>query len=139
MLNEKFELTDKDFEEADMDKGFVGALYKSENFRLTVSYQGSYNKDHHNKRFIRSCITFMLRPTSREMRDRYTSIGCCSGVSPYDEARLMPMDDCPKLGPINSGNYKIYDEIFTFANTVLDEILPEYFPKDAQYVNSWEY
>ena len=139
MINEKFELIDKDFEEADLELGSVGALYRSENFQLTVSYQGSYNKDLRNKKFIRSGIAFMLRPTSREAHDRYTSIGYYTGLSPYDEGRLMPMDDCPNLSALNSNNYKIYDEIFTFANTVLEEILPEYFPKDAQYVSYSEY
>ena len=134
MLNEKFKLIEKDFKEADSDNGSVGALYRSENFRLTVSYHGPYNKDLKNKRFIRARITFMLRPTSPEMMKKYTSIGYSSDATPYGEGRLMPMDDCPNLRPMNSSNYKIYMELFEFADKILDEILPEYFPKDAEYV-----
>ncbi len=136
MLNEKFMCIDKDFSEADKDHGIVGALYESANFNISLGYDGSYNKAKESNVFEKSHIGFTLKPKDLS---RYPSIAYNSMTDPYDDAGLMPMDDSPiTKRQIDTSNYKkifaIYDEIFPFARKVFDEILPEYFPKEAKYI-----
>ncbi len=136
MINETFKCIDKDFTEADLDHGLVGALYESENFKITLSYDGAYNKAKKANVFEKRHIGFRLKPKSSS---KYPSIAYNFQTNPYDDAGLMPMDDSPVTKrAIDANNYKqifaLYDEIFPFARKTFDEILPEYFPKDAKYI-----
>ncbi len=51
MINEKFTCVAEEFTEANEGLGIVGAIYTSQNFRLTLGYGGGYNKDKADKRF----------------------------------------------------------------------------------------
>ena len=136
MINEKFKCTSEFFDEADLDHGLVGATYESENFKITLSYDGGYNKAKKLHVFDTNYVSFRLKPKDLS---KYPTISYGFEGNPYDMAGLMPRDDCPiTKRPISGANYKqifaIYDEIFTFARTAFDEILPKYFPKDAEYI-----
>ncbi len=135
MIDEVFVCTVEEFDEADKESGIVGAIYESENFKILISYEGSYNKDKQNNEFQRSGIAFSLRP---KYPMDHPSVGYNGHSHPYADDCLMSMDDSAKTaGPMDPGKYKeifrIYDEIFAFARKSFDEILPKYFPKDAKY------
>lgn len=136
MINETFKLIEKDFTEADLNPGIVAATYESKNFKVTLGYDGAYNKAKNSNTFEKTHIGFTLKPKDKS---KYPSIAYDSLANPYDDTGLMPMDDSPiTKKAINAHNYKqifaIYDEIFPFARKTFDEILPEYFPKDAKYI-----
>ncbi len=136
-MDEKFICTYDDFNEKP-ENDIRGALYESENFKVTLSYDGSYFKDKENKFVIepKHSIHFVIKP---KIPNSCITVSYSGHTSPYDGSSFFSWGDCPKLPKqIDSGNYErimnAYKEAFARAIEAAEEIFPKYFPKDAEFI-----